>query len=92
MSKKIKVILPVGEIPLTATVTKINGTSKFTLAKTLRIFSQQKDKTQSFYAEEGTIFLVDNTADFTCVPTSKEFVWLAEEDELREWLERYDSE
>lgn len=84
----IKVILPAGEIPITATVTKIGGTSKFSLSKIIRVFSECKVQCKTMKAEEGTIFLVDNRPDFSCIPTTKELIWLADEEDLIEWLEK----
>lgn len=72
---KIKVILPVGEIPLGSNVTKVNGSKLYVLRDRLRLFSLNPQDAKELVASPGTVLLVSETGDANAVPVATEHVW-----------------
>ena len=88
-----KVLLPAGNIPNGALITKRTGTAQYRLHRGLRFYAtkEAKDKlgeaTRTVDARDGCIFLVDEEKGTVNVyPCTTQFMWLVRADSLERHL------
>lgn len=85
MDCRIKLILLAGQIPLGSIVTKITGEKRYVLKDRLRVFTEEGE-TRTVNCDAGTRFLVYE-GDANVVSCDKELIWLATDDEARDYLD-----
>jgi hypothetical protein len=93
----IKVIVPLGDVPLGATITKRTGTQQFIVANRIRIFSDSKTELnpkgkpkkecREIAADENVRFIVHRGTDITAMPVDTEVVWFADASDLMDYLD-----
>jgi hypothetical protein len=71
---ELQIILPVGQIPLHSTVSKVKGVNRYTLKDRLRAFSSDGSPRRDIIAEAGTVFLC-NEGDGNAVSAGTLVVW-----------------
>jgi len=84
---KIKVILPLGNIPLHSRVTKITGTKVYVVLGEFRLY--RADGTPEIMkCDNGCRFLIpmDNAESITIVSMDKEYIWEVDSDMLKKYL------
>ena len=79
-----RVLLPAGEIPIGATVTKRTGEKPYILRDQITIFTEPK---QVIKAGDQARFLVGDNGDVNVVAMVTELLWTVSEDELSDYLE-----
>jgi len=78
-----KLILPARHIPEGSTVTKRNGTNKYTLVRKIRIFPEKSGQArEELTAKDGCVFLVNGIGDVNTHAPTTEFVWEADDEEV----------
>ena len=83
----IKIIAPLGDIPERCIVTKIRGSKEFKVVRKLSIFTQLLEDKREIVCTDGFTFLIaDNAGVVEMHPNSTEFVWLAEEWQVLEFI------
>ena len=84
-----KVILPVCEVPLGAIVTKVTGTVKYNLSKTLKIYQQGKTEPTVIDCADGAFFMIPlshGTASITAIPSQMNVAWNVDDEDLYRYL------
>jgi len=89
-NRKFKLILPAGEIPLGATVSKVTGKAQYTLGVSLKVYGLHKlnpNQTEptEIKAGEGVVFLIDS-GKANAISTQTELIWYARADEVDELI------
>lgn len=86
----IRVVLPIGQIPLNSVVSKVKGTKKYKLVDSIKLFTPRPGKPkkqQAVTAEEGTRFMAgQGTAE--AFPGDFEVIWHTSERTLLRYLVR----
>lgn len=90
----LKLILPAGDIPLGATVTKKNGEKLYTLLDRIRVFPAGEKGVEApmpevceIVAVDGTRFITAPRCDANVVAATTELVWHVSVEALSSWLE-----
>jgi hypothetical protein len=93
MSKRMKIILPAGQIPPFSTVTKKTGEKPYELRDHITIFKVPEGSAlPTRLAGEGILFMVDERGSIECVTHDKELMWHLKEPELLAWLQEREME
>jgi hypothetical protein len=79
-----RVLLPAGDIPIGATVTKRTGEKPYILRDKITIYTEPK---QEIKAGDQARFLVGENGDANVVAMITELLWTVSEDELSDYLE-----
>ncbi len=79
-----RVLLPAGDIPIGATVTKRTGEKPYILRDKITIYTEPK---QEIKAGDQARFLVGENGDANVVAMTTELLWTVSEDELSDYLE-----
>jgi len=82
---KIKVIMPVGDIPLGTTVTKLTGKKEYLIRDEFRIY--EDDSNYAVTAKSGTRFMVSDDGNVECVPADYEALWHVDAETLMNYLD-----
>ena len=86
---KIKVILPVSEVPLYKYVTKINGTKQYQIRDRIKIYgdvSQMCGEKKDLTCEAGSRFLVSDDGSISVAGPEREVLVEMTDDELSSFL------
>lgn len=92
MAIPIKVIMPAGELPNGARVTKKTGEKVYTLRDEVRMFATTSGAgdqavVHKLTAGEGARFIVGENGDGAAIPSTLELVWHTFENDLRHFLD-----
>lgn len=87
----ITVLLPAGEIPLKATVTKRTGEKEYILVNVIRVFND-KGAPRVISADGGARFLAGHGGDFNVVGNDVLLLWKTTRVDLMEYLQGEDLE
>ena len=86
---KLKVILPAGQIPLGAVVTKRTGHKEYILGDCVKVYGVAIARAlvtdPRVQASAGTVFLISKSYA-NSIPTTTELVWVTDHDELIDYL------
>jgi hypothetical protein len=80
----LRVLMPAGEIPVGATVTKRTGEKPYILRDKITIYTEPK---QEIKAGDQARFLVGDNGDVNVVAMVTELLWTVSESQLSEFLE-----
>lgn len=90
----VKVILPAGEIPLDALVTKVTGEKEYLLREEIIIYGKLEnhestgDKSKTVIkAGENCRFLLGVNGDVNAIDCNTKLAWIVSKVDLLEWLE-----
>lgn len=83
-----KMLIPVGDVPIGESVTKVKGEKPYKVQKELIIYNEQGAR-QTVPANQGCVFLVDENGSGKCsaVSDNLEVVWYVSAYDLGELLE-----
>jgi len=83
-----KVIMPAGEIPRSAVVSKIGGKVRFTLSDSIKIYYPDKSDPMIVECDKECLFFipVDGKPSVSAIPLTKEVLWEVSEEELFDYL------
>lgn len=81
-----KVIMPAGDIPINAKVTKVTGELVYSLRDKITVFAADMADRQIITGRDGAVFLV-GASSITAIPKSTELIWHATDEEVFELLD-----
>lgn len=70
----LKVIAPLGDIPVGSTVTKIGGHKEYVVRDRLTVYDENGTQ-QTIYANDGSLYLTDGSGYINAYGFGKELVW-----------------
>ena len=83
---QLKLIVPAGDLPDGAVVTKVTGQKKFVIKRVLTIYYEPSagpaENKRTIPAEAGCVFLVDGDGNANAVGAEKEVKWVVGLDQL----------
>lgn len=85
----IKVILPAFSIPEGRKVTKITGSTFYTLLKEIKVYGEKKEDLQVLSSPDVR-YLVGENGSINAISAGKELMWRASADDLMRYLRSRD--
>ena len=85
----IRVIIPAWQVPDGSIVTKKTGEKEYHLQKDIVVYRENGEKTE-IKSDHETFFLIPEDGgliSINCIGANKLVMWLAEPDDLANWLE-----
>ncbi len=92
--KEHRIILPVSEIPSRATVSKVSGTKRYFLRRTLKVHpvpvrrGESKGEVQTLQAPGGAYLVPMDGGDVSTCLDSQDLIWYVQQGVLQHYLDK----